>query len=327
MADLFTPIRIGPLELPHRIVLPPMATELATTDGLVTSEQIEHYVARCGAALIIVEHSYVSPEGRASERQLSCAADKTIAGLTKLASAIHRGGAACALQIAHAGSVARSAVTGQTPAGPSAIAHPRGTETPRQLDLNDLDALTAAFSAAAARAGKAGFDAVEIHGAHGYLLGQFLSPLTNHREDEYGGTDGRSRFPLRVVNAVRSSVGPNYPILYRLGADDLVPGGLTLADGCAFAAQLVRAGVIAIDVSAGIGGFRSLEGPGFLLPLARAVRREAGVPIINAGGLDDPLIADAAIRAGDIDLAAIGRAFLADAEWPHSARWALTGGN
>ena len=330
MAGLFSPIAIKGMALANRIAMAPMASELADERGAVTREHIDHYVerAQAGVGLIIVEHSYVEPAGRWSARQMGIWHDDLVPGLKSLAAAIQAAGARVALQITHAGGCADRAVTGCDPLAPSAVVHARGKETPREMAAQDFDRVAAAFAAAARRCREAGFDAVEVHGAHGYFLSQCLSPFTNRRGDEYGcGLEGRARFPLRVVAAVRRAVGDDYPVIYRLGAEDEDPGGLTLDEACQVARWLVAAGVGALDVSGGLGGSRAtVEEPGYFLCLAAPVKKAANVPVINAGRLDDPRLADRAIRDGRIDIAAIGRALLKDARWAIAAAAALGAG-
>ena len=193
---------------------------------------------------------------------------------------------------------------------------------PRPLSRDEIAGIVDAFAAAAGRAVAAGFDAVEVHGAHGYLLSQFASPLLNRRQDEYGGDlAGRFRLPLAVLGAVRAQVGTAYPLFYRLGADDLMPGGLTPGDAQAIAPVLQAAGVDVIDVSGGIGGDGSLvyKEQGWFVPLAESVKRASGATVIGVGGIVDPGYADAVVREGRVDLVAVGRAQLKDPEWAAKA--------
>ncbi|MCL6450265.1 MAG: NADH:flavin oxidoreductase [Acetobacteraceae bacterium] len=327
MSLLFSEFRCCGLRLRNRLAMPPMATELAGPRGEVTPAHLEHYRARAeaGVGLIIVEHSFVAPEGRLSPRQLGAWDDALVPGLRELAQAIRAAGACAALQISHAGSLAQSRLTGAEPVGPSAVLHPRGKEVPRELSEVGLAGVARAFGQAARRCREAGFDAVEVHGAHGFLLSQFLSPLTNRRSDAYGGgIDRRMRFPLEVVEEVRRAVGPDYPVFYRLGADDRLPGGLALDEAVKAAVALERAGVGLLDVSGGLGGSRPEGvGPGYFLPLAAGVRAAVKVPVLNAGGLDDPEVAEAALREGKADIIGVGRALLADPGWVARARLVL----
>jgi NADPH2 dehydrogenase len=324
MPGLFSPITIQGLTLKNRIVMPPMANHMAGDDGAVLDRHIAHYAARAGAqvGLVVVEHAYVDRGGRAGETQLGIHEDSLIPGLRRLADAIRAGGAASAIQITHAGGRTTAAVAGGQPVAPSAVADPMSGETPRSLSAGEIGALTGAFTRAARRAVEAGFDIIEIHGAHGYLLGQFLSPLTNHRTDRYGGDlKGRFTFAREVIAAVRSAAGQTFPLFYRLGADDLTPGGLTPEDGARAAKLLAEAGIDVIDVSGGYGGTGRdrFQEQGFFVPLAEAVRKASGIPVIGVGNIRDPEYADRVVREGRIDLAAIGRALLADPLWAQKA--------
>ncbi len=330
MVRLFDPLRVGRLLLKNRIVMPPMATELSTERGEVTEQLIRHYEERArGLGLLIVEHSYISPEGKRSPRQLGVYSDDLIPGLRKLAEAVKSHGTPVALQINHAGSLTQRSICGSQPVAPSAIRHPRGVETPRALTGEEIDEIIRAFREAARRVADAGFDAVEIHGAHGFLLSQFLSPLTNRREDEYGGPlEHRVRLPLRVVEAVREELGRGFPILYRLGVEDMMPGGLTLEEGVKAARLLADAGVDILDISGGLIGSSppGLEGPGYFVPQAEAVKRAVDVPVIGVGGINTAEEADAIIRSRRVDLVAVGRALLRDPQWALKALRLLRGG-
>jgi len=317
MPSLLDPISIGTLRLKNRIVMPPMATNKATSDGGVTEAHIKHYTERArGVGLIIVEHSYVTSGGKLSPTQLGIYDDRLIPGLLKLVKAVHRHRTPIAIQINHAGGKVTSSVIGTQPLGPSRV--PIFKETPRELDVDEIDELVEAFAHAARRVVEAGFDAVEVHGAHGFLLNQFLSPLTNRRSDRYGGSlENRARFPLHVLERVRKEIGRDSPLLYRLGADDFREGGLSLEDTKAFAKMLGNSGVDTIDVSGGIVGTSppGLSGQGYLFPLAEGIKQAVKVPVIGVGGITEAEFADKAVREGRVDLVAVGRALLADPKW------------
>jgi len=327
MPALLDPIKIGSLRLKNRIVMPPMATGLATTEGAVTDELIKHYVRHAKAlGLLIVEHSYVARGGKLSSRQLGVFDDSLIAGLRKLTERVHALGTPIALQINHAGRLTTSEMCGAQPVAPSSIPHSDEHEIPRALSKNEIENLVEAFASAAERAVESGFDAVEIHGAHGFLLSQFLSPLSNKRDDEYGGRlEDRMRFPLKVVTQVKEKIG-NFPLLYRLGADDMKPGGLSLDESKVVAQRLVEKGVHAIDVSGGMIGSRpeTLQGiPGYFVPFAEEIKRVVDIPVIGIGGITTPEFANEVIANGRADLVAVGRAMLADADWASKAVEAL----
>jgi len=299
--------------------MPPMATGLATKEGEVTEDLIKHYEKRTrGLGLQIVEHSYVVKGGRLSEQQLGIYDDKLVAGLAKLTKRIHSLGTPIAIQMNHAGRVTTSAICGQQPVGPSPIPHSNEHETPRELSRSEIEELIEAFSLAANRAVEAGFDAVEVHGAHGFLLNQFLSPLSNRRKDEYGGSlENRMRFHSQIIARIKEKIGKSFPLLYRLGAEDMHPKGLTLKESKVFAQNLEKWGVHSIDVSGGMMGSRPahLTEPGYYVPLAEAIKSVVKVPVIGVGGIKTPEFADEVIRKSRADLVAVGRAMLADPEW------------
>lgn len=322
MPGLLSPLQIKTLSLKNRIVMPPLALHQATADGEVTPQILAHYFRRLqGVAMIIVEHSYVARNGRFHAHQLGIHADELLPGLAGLAAGIKEAGVIAGIQITHAGAAASRATLGEQPAGPSAIRHPRSDSLPRSLATGEIDEIVEGFGHAAGRAVRAGFQFVEIHGAHGYLLNQFYSPLTNQRTDEYGGSrENRLRFPLRIVRRVREEVGPDFPVFYRLGGDDRTPGGLTVEDAVYAAPHLVEAGVDVLDLSGGMCGGRP-EGlaPGYFVYLAEAVRPVVAVPLIVTGGIREPRLADSIIRSGVADLVGIGRALLADPDWAAGA--------
>ena len=323
MPNLLDPISIGKLQLRNRIVMPPMATNLATPEGEVTDALINHYAQRAsGLGLLVTEHSYVSFEGRLSRNQLGMYDDKLVKGLSKLTTEIHKKGTPIMAQINHAGGRTTSKVIGTQPVAPSAVCVPECTEVPRELKSSELESIVEAFRQAARRAVRAGYDVVEIHGAHGFLLNEFMSPLTNKRTDEYGGSlENRMRFPLMVVEKVRKELGAQFPLLYRIGADDRCPGGLTPDESATAAKLLTEASINAIDVSGGMCGSKpsDLTSQGFYFYLAEKIRKAVKVPVIGVGGVKDPKFADEAIRKGVTDIVAVGRAIQADPGWAMKA--------
>lgn len=327
MPALMDSIRIGSLNLRNRIVMPPMATNLATVKGEVTDALIDHYVKRAkGLGLIVTEHSYVAFEGRLSRNQLGMHDDGLIRGLSRLTDEVHKKETPIMAQINHAGGRATAEVTGTQPVGPSPICVPDNTETPRELTISELHNIVEAFRQAARRAMKAGYDAVEIHGAHAFLLNEFLSPITNRRSDEFGGSiENRMRFPLMVVDAVRKEIGARFPLFFRLGAEDRMHGGLTLSESARAAKMLVEAGVDCLDISGGLCGSKpsDLKTQGYYFYLAEEIRKNVNVPVIGVGGVKEPKFADEAVRNGRVDLVAVGRAMIADPDWAVKAETAL----
>jgi 2,4-dienoyl-CoA reductase-like NADH-dependent reductase (Old Yellow Enzyme family) len=319
--NLLEPLNVKNLTLRNRIVMAPMQSGRASFEGEVTTRLISFYVRRVsGVGLPIVEHSYISRFGKIGPKQLGIYDDSLIKGLEKLATSIHYVGAPAVLQITHAGGVANKKVIGAQPAGPSARGKTRG------LEANELDAIAEEFAAAAERAVKAGFDGVEIHGAHGYLLNQFFSPLINGRVDEFGGSlENRMRFPLLVVKRVRERLNGKV-LLYRLGADDLAPNGIQIEDSISFAFQLEQAGVDIIDVSGGMCGSEPKQlrrVVGYFVPQATQIKKAVKVPVIGVGGIRDAKFADSLVRDGKVDLVAVGRAIWKDAKWAQKAEETL----
>ena len=323
MSILRTGISVKDMDLRNRIVMPPMANNLATDNGQVVHELTEHYLrrAREGVGLIVVEHAYVHQTGRVNRNQLGIHSDSLIAGLKQLASEIQQTGARAAIQLTHAGCATTSEATGSEVWGASARSHPRRETSPRALTTAEVEELVVLFGDAAERAKKAGFDSVEIHGAHGYLLNQFLSPLTNDRTDRYGGDlRGRATFPLEVIGSVRQVVGDDFPLMYRLGVDDLMPGGLTGADTAQAAKWFCEAGVDLLDISGGFGGYGIVdEEPGFFRQYGRVLKKAVPAVIMVTGGITTSALGEEILRAGDADLIGVGRALLRDESWASKA--------
>ena len=297
--------------------MPPMQSGRPTFEGAVTNRLINFYVRRSSAlGLPIVEHAYVSLRGKLSPKQLGIYDDSLIEGLEKLAKAIHAVGAPAVIQITHAGGVANKNVIKGEPAGPSA------TGKARELMKSEMQLIIEEFALASERAVKAGFDGVELHGAHGYLLNQFLSPLLNKRGDEYGGSlENRIRFPLSVVERVRETLNGRI-LLYRLGSDDLAPNGTHIEDSVVFAKELERFGVDVIDVSGGMCGSEPKQLQrikGYFVPQANIIKKAVSVPIIGVGGIKDHQFADELVRNELVDLVAVGRAMWKDVQWAEKA--------
>ena len=308
------------MRLPNRIVLPPMVTWKAGLDGTVTPDILGHYRASVGAGLVVVEASAVSPEGRLAQRQIGIFEDRHVEGLAAIAAIIHASGAAASIQIHHAG---RSTTTentfGMPLVAPSAVPA-AGGEVPHALDEAGIERIIGCFAAAARRAREAGFEAVEVHAAHGYLASQFLSPLANRRTDGWGGTlEGRARFLREILRRIRAQEGSRLVAYCRLGAADGTPPGLTLAEGIQVARWLEADGVPLLHVSTGIGDVRGIAPEGGpwsdRLLVGAAVKKAVGIPVIGVGGIGQPGQAEAALSEGLVDLVAVGRAVLADPAW------------
>jgi len=304
-----------------------MGTRYATYSGAVTSRLIDYYVERAkgGVGLIIVQFAAVSVDGASSLYPLGIWNDAFVPGLRQLARAVQEAGSRVAIQLAHAGGQTSHAITGRPVVAPSAVPV-IGYEIPRELTKEEIGSLVEAFGQAARRAMEAGFDAIEIHMAHGYLLNQFLSPLFNRRSDEYGGDlIGRARFPLEVLRRVREITQDRLPIFCRLNADDGVPGSLQPSEACKVAMMLTDAGAAVLDITAGTRESFALsvpsmaDAPGALLPYAATIKAMVNVPVIAVGKIHDPCLAEEALAKGQADLIAIGRALIADPEWPNKA--------
>lgn len=325
MHPLLQPLSVGSITLANRLVMPPMATSKAEPDGRVSRSLLDYYNEKSAGGfipLVIVEHSYIKPEGKASQSQLSVADDAVIPGLRELAEILHRNGSKGIIQMNHAGSAAKQEIIGTTPLGPSAVANPRGGETPRELHVKEIEELVTAYAAAARRAKAAGFDGVEIHSAHGYLLNQFYSPLTNRRTDEYGGDlMNRIRIHLQVIAVVRAAVGEDFLVLLRLGASDYTAGGTTAADSQIAAREFEKAGVDILDISGGFCGYNvpGLSGQGYFASLTEAVKQVVSIPVILTGGITEAEAADRLVAERKADLVGVGRAILNDSGWARRA--------
>lgn len=330
LTRLFDSLTVGSLKLKNRLVLPPMRCRKAASDGGVTEDLIQHYLSLSdGPGLVIVEHAYIVDSGR-MQSQLGISNDRYIPGLSKLAKAIHSKGAAAVLQINHVGSMGVSKIIGTQPIAPSAIIHPRNPdkEMPRRMTKKEIEEVIQAFAEAALRAFEAGFDGVEVHCAHGYLNSQFMSPISNLRQDEFGGTpENRIRLAAQSVQATRKVVDEKFLVLCRFGARDCLPEGLELPESAIMAKILVESGVDVLDVSGGMGG---IEPPGektqgFFIPEAEALKEMTGATVVGVGGITDPQFADEAIKKSRIDLIAVGRSMLKDPTWCKKALLAIKG--
>ena len=310
------PVMIGNLNLRNRIVMPPMAMGKAR-DGKPGDDLVEYYRARArGTALIIVEHEYIMPQGMAHKGQLSMSDDSVIPAFKTLTDAVHGEGAKIIAQLNHAG--AKASDTGMTTLGPSAVAFQEGT-VPEELTHDQIKEIIQAFADASVRAKKAGFDGVEVHAAHGYLLNQFYSPLMNKREDEYSvkTMENRTRLHKEVVHAVRKAVGDDFTVAIRFGACDFLEGGSAIEDIPEAVKYLEQTGVDLIDVTAGMMGFLrpGHTEPGYLKDLGLAAKSVAGLPIILTGGVQTAQDAEKLLADEACDLVGVGRAILKDADW------------
>jgi 2,4-dienoyl-CoA reductase-like NADH-dependent reductase (Old Yellow Enzyme family) len=337
MSQLFTPLRLRQLEFRNRIFVSPMC-QYSATDGLANSWHLVHLGSRAvgGAGLVMVEASAVTPAGRISPQDLGIWSDAHTAALRPIAQFIKDQGAVPAIQLAHAGrkaSVAAPWRGGQAvPEGaggwqaeaPSALPFAPASPLPRALDRAGIEAVVAAFAAATERAHTAGFEVVEVHMAHGYLLHEFLSPLSNARTDDYGGSlENRMRLPVAVARAVRERWPAERPVFVRISASDWVEGGWDLLQSIELARRLKGLGVDLIDCSSGglTPDARIPTGPGFQTPFATAIRREADIATGAVGLITDAVQAEQIVATGLADVVFMARELLRDPYWPlHAAR-------
>jgi len=337
MADLFSPLAIRGITLRNRIAVSPMC-EYSSVDGFANDWHMVHLGSRAvgGAGLVLTEAAAVEARGRISPADLGIYRDAHVETLERITRFIREQGAVPGMQIAHAGRKASTRVPwegggvipesegGWRPVAPSPIPFRAGDPPPAELTKPEIAAIVAAFAAAARRALKAGFEVVEIHGAHGYLIDEFLSPLSNRRTDEYGGSrEGRMRFALEVAAAVRCAWPESLPVFMRISAVDWVEEGWQLADSVELARHLRAAGVDLMDCSSGgvVPHARVEIGPAYQTPFAERIRRETGVLTGAVGMITDAQQADGIIRDGRADLVLLARELLRDPYWPlHAAK-------
>ncbi len=339
MPQLFAPIRLRSISVPNRIGMSPMC-QYSADDGLAQDWHFAHYGARAvgGVGLVVFEATAVAPEGRISPADLGLWEERQIGPLADIVRFVRTQGAVPAIQLAHAGrkgSIGRGweaqrallpSEGGWPVVAPSEIPFSDAYAMPQALDCTDIRRVIEQFAAAAGRGREAGFQAVEVHAAHGYLLHQFLSPLSNRREDEYGGSfDNRVRLLCQVVTAVRGVWPSDLPVLVRLSATDWAEAGWSPDDTVALSRKLKDLGVDLIDVSsAGLLPSVSVPaGPGYQTEFAARVRREAGIAVAAVGAITAPAQADHIIRTGQADMTFLGRELLRDPHWPLSAARAL----
>lgn len=325
MANLLQPLQVGPLTLNNRLAMPPVVIDRADAEGYVTPELLDFYREKTGGGyfgLVIVENSYIAKAGKFDRRQLSISDDGSIEGLRQLTETVHANGSKCLMQINHAGMKADETSIGTIPIGPISFEDLAINRRVRGLSVDEIGGMVQTFAEAAKRLKTAGFDGVEIHSAHGFLLNQFYSPLTNQRRDEYGGTvQNRLRIHLQVIEAVRSAVGQDFAISLRLGASDYMPGGTTIDDSLIAARELEKAGVDLLSISGGLCGF-TIPGDrsqGYFSPLSSAVKKVVSKPVLLTGGVTQAQAAEELLAEGKADLIGVGRAMLRDSEWAKKA--------
>jgi len=334
---LFEPLTLGSLKLANRIVVAPMC-QYSAVEGCMTDWHLIHLgqLALSGAALLTIEATAVLPEGRISHGDVGLWDDATEAAMDAVLKGVRRWSAMpIAIQLAHAGRKASTDVPwhggkqfapdhadGWQTVAPSALPFNDADTAPLALTRAAMDDISGAFAQAAQRSARLGIDAIQVHAAHGYLLHEFLSPLSNRRDDEYGGSlENRMRFPLEVFDAVRAAFPAERPVSVRLSGTDWVPGGWDIEQTVAFSKALEARGCAAINVSS--GGLHPAQvipvGPGYQVPLARAVKQAVGIPVVAVGMITDFDHAEAIVATGDADMVALARGMLYNPRWPWHA--------
>jgi 2,4-dienoyl-CoA reductase-like NADH-dependent reductase (Old Yellow Enzyme family) len=342
-SSLFQPLRVGNVELVNRIVIAPMC-QYSAVDGCMTDWHLIHlgHLALSGAALLMIEATAVVPEGRISYADVGLWSDETEAAIARTLESVRRWSRMpVGIQLAHAGRKASTEVPwkggaqlapdhahGWQTVGPSAVAFHPDQHPPTALDRDGMARVREAFADAARRAARLGLDAVQLHAAHGYLLHQFLSPLANRRDDEYGGSlENRMRFPLEVFDATRAAFPAERPVSVRVSATDWVEGGWDVEQTVVLARALEARGCAAVHVST--GGLSPAQkipvGPSYQVPMARAVKAATTIPVVAVGLITDYAQAEAIVGTGDADLVALARAILYDPRWPWHAAAHLGG--
>lgn len=334
MADIFTPWRLGELSIPNRLVRSATWEGMAQPDGTPTIDtaNLTAELAEGGVGLIITGYAFVHSLGRGLPAQTGVHIDAMVGPLTRISDAVHKSGGQVALQIVHAGGQTRSDWIGGQPLGPSAMVHPAFKEEVAQLSKDQINDIVGCFAMAAARGKAAGFDAVQLHGAHGYLINQFLSPNTNQRDDEYGGSAlNRARFACEVFSAVRNAVGPHYPVFIKLNTVDSLEGGLVLSDALQAAVKLDQMGIDAIEVSGGVPAagklgsarvVKNADDEGYFLANAQAVKAAVKCPVIVVGGWRSRAKVEDALDK--VDAVSMSRPFIRE---PHLANQWKGGAN
>lgn len=326
MSILNSSIQVGNLKIKNRLVMPPMATSKATEDGQITKQICDYYYEKSFGGyigLIITEHSYVNRKGKAGKGQISIADDRDINGLKELATLIHENGSKVIAQISHAGGKAKREITGKDIYGASASPIPKIDLVPLEMSTNDIQEVISDFTKAAIRAKQAGFDGVEIHSAHGYLLNQFYSPLTNKRTDEYNAQTLHNRLKLhiQIIESIRKAVGHNFLIAVRLGACDYMEDGSTLQDSIKAAKLLEEAGIDLLDISGGLCGYMrpDCKEEGYFNEITEAIQEVIDIPVILTGGIIEARTAEMLLQNKKADFIGVGRALLKDSLWAKNA--------
>ncbi len=332
MEILFEPIRINSMVLKNRFVRTATAERMSPPNGEFTREMVNLYkrLARGGVGLIITGHTYIHPVGKADRRMTGIHKDELIPTLKKLVKEVHKFKTKIVMQINHCGGRRDKDVGEETPIGPSTIEYKPLRIISREMDPEEIEEGIDLFAQASRRVKDAGFDGVEIHSVHGYLINQFLSPITNRRKDSWGGSlDNRMRFLLEVYRRVRKTVGKDYPVLAKIPAGDFIEGGLTVREACEVARKLSELGIDAIELSGGLAGSRYRKGrkdlgwmrkEAYFRPYSEMVKKVTGVPIILVGGLRKPETMKKILEEGAADLIGLSRPLIREPDLPNRIR-------
>jgi len=330
MSSLFTPYKIHDLEIPNRIIRSATWEGMADEKGFVTDKAVELYtnLAKGGTGLIITGYAYVRPEGKSLPGQLGVYRQDQVEGLSRIAKAVHDNGSLIFAQIVHGGGETNSKISGiEHQIAPSAMYYAKNDSHAREIELDEIPELVAAFADAAVRVKEAGFDGVQLHGAHGYLISRFLSPATNKREDQYGGSiENRARFGCEVIKTVRREVGDDFPISVKLNSEDFEPGGLILSDSIQAAEMFIEAGIDHLEISGGTAGSGKLgasrqridssEKEAYFKKQAMVFRKQFDLPLGVVGGIRSLSVAEKLIEEG-LDTVSICRPLIVEPDLPN----------
>jgi 2,4-dienoyl-CoA reductase-like NADH-dependent reductase (Old Yellow Enzyme family) len=319
---LFTPLRIGPVTIPNRFVRSATHDFMAEEDGSVTERHLTLFnqLAEGEVGLIITGHAYVNPAGKASPRQLGVHEDRMVEGLSRIPQAVHDFPSRVFLQIAHAGRQTKEKICGCTPLAPSAVYEPVFKVMPRAMTKEEVKTTIAEFVQAGRRAKQAGFDGVQLHVAHGYLLNSFISPYTNRREDEYSGSLlNRARILREILGGLKSLAGLDFPVIAKLNSSDFIPQGLSIEESIEIARLLEADGLDGVEVSGGMSeagkgsiwqGLRSQEEEGYFVDSASRFKAALRIPVFGLGGFRSFAVMERAIEEGKVDLISLSRPFI-----------------
>ncbi|MCX7973655.1 MAG: NADH:flavin oxidoreductase [Candidatus Aminicenantes bacterium] len=319
---LFSPIKIGSVEIKNRFVRSATHDFMAEEDGSISERQLALYrqLAQGEVGLIISGHAYVLPSGKASPRQIAIYDDKFIPGLKELVKVVHQTESRLFLQLSHAGRQTKEKICGCQPLAPSAVYEPVYQVMPREITIEEIEQVIEAFIQAAKRAKEAGFDGLQLHCAHGYLLSSFLSPYTNRRQDEWGGSlENRAKVILEILRGIKKKINHDFPIIVKLNSSDYLPNGLEVEEAAKVAQMLEAEGLAAIEVSGGSAeagkgsmwpGVRPEEEEGYFVPAAKFIKKIIKIPVIGLGGLRTFRVMERLVASGEIDLVSMSRPFI-----------------